>query len=42
MSSIALGNLAVILAVWLLGMLLGHVWPHIGAAARQAWEKIHT
>jgi len=34
-----LPNMAVILAVWLLGMLLGHVWPRIGAAVRHAWEK---
>ena len=42
MSSIALGNLATILAVRLLGMLLGHVWPRIGAAVRHAWEKTRT
>jgi hypothetical protein len=35
-------NVAVILAITALGILLGHVWPHIGAAIRHAWEKTRT
>jgi hypothetical protein len=40
--SIAVGNLLAILTLWAGGIALGCYWPRIGAAIRQAWEKIHT
>jgi hypothetical protein len=41
-SSIAAGNLAAIATLWAGGLTLGCYWPRIGAAIRQAWEKINA